>query len=150
MPTAAEIVEEAIARAAVVTVEEPDTEADEDAPPKGADWSGHSEKIHVGSLSKHRELIDGGGSCSPGLWLPNDRRLPLGLPCRLRARVLEALQAYATSRGLSLKAILAELLCGKLDKDPFAVEMLENLRSKLKAELRDMFPDMPLSAGGRG
>ena len=143
LPSAAEIAEEATKRSAVTTIEDPDTDADEDAAPVGAGWTGHGPKISVGKLSKRRDFIDGGGLCSPGLWLPENRRLPVGTPCKLREWMLESLKQRSATTKKPLKVLLAELVGGKIADDPFPEEMISEIRDKLKNELARLYPGMP-------
>ena len=57
---------------------------------------------------------------------------------------MEALQEHSKKGGKTMKNMLADLLGGKLQEDPFPSEMIEEVRKKLTAELTKLYPDMPV------
>ena len=52
---------------------EEDTEADENAWPRGSGPRGRGPPLQVGSFEKRREIVDGAGLCSLGKWPPAQR-----------------------------------------------------------------------------
>ena len=92
--------------AAVVMVDISDVEVD--APPFGRGSRGVGQALSVGRGARRRELQDGGGLCSPGLWPPNRRRYAVAPQVEaFRADILEAIRAMGTSALMRSFATLA-------------------------------------------
>ena len=142
LPSALEIAVEVRRRAAPVPPEYPDTDPDEGAAPAGAGWRGIGAPLSVGRASKKRPFIDGGGLCSPGLWPPAQRRLPVGIPCRCRELLQGALKRLEDEDPGHNKRLLSALALGQVTEDPFPVSMLEGLRKDMSKLLKEKFPDM--------
>ena len=95
-----------------------DEENGQQKPKRGAGWWGHGCPLRTGRGSRHREINDGGGLCSPGRWAPSRRKLPL-----FAAKVTEALETVvveiAAQEGEGYwSRVVCSLACGKVDTDP--------------------------------
>ena len=142
LPSAREIAAEASRRAAPMPIQDPDTDPDDDAAPAGAGWRGVGAPLSVGRAAKKRPFIDGGGLCSPGLWPPALRRLPVGTPCQCRELLLSALKSLEDHDPGHNKRLLSALAQGRVTEDPFPAAMLEDLRKDMAGLLKKQFPDM--------
>ncbi len=72
-----------------------DTDPDTDAEPAGAGLRGRGEPMSLGHGTRRRNLCDGAGLCSPGLWAPRERPR-LGHPRILAIRA--AIQRYVAAK----------------------------------------------------
>jgi len=107
---------------------ESDVEAD--VHPFGAGRRGFGPPLCVGRGARRRELQDGGGLCSPGLWPPERRR-------HAAAPIVEAFRndALASLRSLgaaTVKRAFATLAAGKATSSPFGPGLVEGLRHRLE------------------
>ncbi len=102
---------------------ESDTEADEDAEPRGAGVRGFGEPLQVGSHERRRDLCDGAGLCSLGIW-PPWRRPPVSNPALLqvRSRVLNFIADLKRHINLTPLELFGKLAAGEILADPFAAE----------------------------
>ena len=78
----------------------------------------------IGRGSKAREMHDGAGLCSPGRWLPEQRKLP-------ENPVLSELQGMLKQYVVRYLGtdLFARLACGKVKECPF--DEIEQLREKV-------------------
>ncbi len=100
-----------------------DTEADSDAEPHGAGVRGRGTPLQVGAHDRRRDLCDGAGLCSLGIW-PPWRRPPVTHPAllRVRALLLDFVTDLKTHINLSPIELFAKLAAGEVLTDPFAAE----------------------------
>ncbi len=102
---------------------ESDTEADEDAEPRGAGVRGFGDPLQVGSHDRRRDLCDGAGLCSLGIW-PPWRRPPVSDPALLhvRALILNFIADLKHHINLTPLELFGKLAAGEVLADPFAAE----------------------------
>ena len=117
--------------------ESSDTEADEDAMPKGAGWKGRGPPLQVGRWSRKRPLCDGAGLCSTGIWAPRER--PKAHSAALQsfaAAVHRSVVMQDSKRDWSGE--LYQWLCeGEVQDDPFP----RSVTQELKEFARSLFQD---------
>jgi len=114
--------------------EDEDSEAEVSAHPFGEGRMGLGQPLLVGRGAKKRELQDGGGLCSPGLWPPGKRR-------HVEAPIVTAYRedALASLRSLGVDAVkrsFATLATGKAVVSPFGERIVSGLRSRLEERFR--------------
>jgi len=119
---------------AALEVDEDLSDQDAGAPPFGTGRRCWGQPLSVGRGSRRRELQDGGGLCSPGLWPPSRRR-------HAEAPVVSAYRedALAAIRGLgsgAVKRAFATLATGRATCSPFEVNVVAGLRHRLEERLR--------------
>ena len=96
-------------------------------PRRGTGWLGSGPPLSVGRGSRRRDFRDGGGLCSPGLWIPARRRYPPAGRHYLEAvRALVDEAEVSHGRGYGLR-VVCSLASAKVDADPF-----EGLELQLK------------------
>jgi len=105
---------------------------DEDTgPPFGSGRRGAGRPMQVGRGPGARELQDGGGLCSPGIWLPQDRRYA---PAPLLVEVRELLLAAIRTLGEGgPKRVLASMAAGRTVASPFGPALIARLRAAVAA-----------------
>ncbi len=111
--------------------DESDTEADSDAPPLGSGPRGHGEPLRVGSFERTRNLCDGAGLCSLGIWPPSMR--PLSKSRRIRK--LEQLITHAVTGlpgkfGWSATDLFWRLARGECEDAPWPEHYIQDLRER--------------------
>ena len=108
-------------------------------PKKGAGHWGKGPALKVNRKGVMRDMVDGGGLCSPGRWPKPRRRLPTtNIAAKLQDILLQGLlRAEKDLPGKSFKATLALIVAGKLEKSPFSVRLLDEVRTDLRVALRD-------------
>ncbi len=124
-----------------------DTEADTDAEPHGAGVRGYGRPLQVGSHDRRRDLCDGAGLCSLGVWAPWQRP-PVSHPALLRVRslLLDYIANLKAHVNLSAVELFAKLAAGEVLEDPFAADkgglrvLVDQILSALSA------PDAPAHA----
>ena len=113
---------EELFRAAALRQEvgEPESQSEDEAgqEPRGAGWRGKGDPLMVGSSPLTRELHDGAGLCSPGLW-PIERRRPPGSP--LLCNFSQLLKGFVIK--LLDTKVFERLACGKVEDCPFGDEL---------------------------
>jgi len=110
-----------------------DVELDARIPLFGAGRRGAGPPLSVGRGARRRELQDGGGLCSPGLW-PPERRIYADAPVveAFRDDALEAIRAWGSEKS---KRAFATLATGRAVESPFPCTMVEELRRRLEERL---------------
>jgi hypothetical protein len=116
---------------AATTEDDGESDVEDGTPPFGAGRLGVGSPLLVGRGNRSRELQDGGGLCSPGLWPPERRReSPAPVVDAFRAELLSAMRG----RGVEWsKRTLATLAAGKALTSPFSSTMIFLLRARLVA-----------------
>ncbi len=107
----------ALARAAML---ESDTDADTDAEPAGAGVKGVGVPMRVGSHESQRDLCDGAGLCSLGVWPPWQRpevRCPRLR--RVRSLILDYMRLMEANVGYSVQTLFDALAEGRVTSSPF-------------------------------
>ena len=95
-----------------------DEENGQQKPKRGAGLVGTWTSTLHGQRSRHREINDGGGICSPGRWVPSSRKL---LP--FAAKVTGALETVVVEIEAQegegyWSRVVCSLACNKVDADP--------------------------------
>ena len=99
-------------------------------------WRGHGHPMTVGSGERERQLVDGGGLCSPGIWPPQRRRYPTGVAAGLGDLIKTMLSEWETGSGAgTLQAALSELVKGRCRASPFPSERIAKIRAQVDALL---------------
>ncbi len=107
----------AVARAALL---ESDTEADTDAEPAGAGIKGVGVPMRVGSHEAQRDLCDGAGLCSLGVWPPWQRPEVRCPRLRLvRSLILDYMSHLEANIGYTVHSFFDALAEGKVMTSPF-------------------------------
>ncbi len=98
-----------------------DTDPDTDAEPYGAGVRGFGPPLQVGSHDRRRDLCDGAGLCSLGIWAPWQRP-PVSHPAllRVRALLLEYIAGMKDRVNISAAELFDKLAAGEVLEDPFA------------------------------
>ncbi len=97
-----------------------DTEADSDAEPPGSGRRGVGPPMQVGAHDRRRQLCDGAGLCSLGLWAPWHRPSALSPPlARVRQLLWRYLQDLHLHLGCSAESLFDQLAAGQVESDPF-------------------------------
>ncbi len=105
------------ARAAML---ESDTEADTDAEPAGAGVKGVGMPMRVGSHEAQRNVCDGAGLCSLGVWPPWQRpEVSCPVLRRVRALILDYMHHMEANVGYSVQGLFDALAEGKVTSSPF-------------------------------
>ena len=101
---------------------------------------GEGPALTVGHGDKERLLVDGGGSCSPGLWPPG-RRAPAG---KLQVAAQGQIRLAWTEHSVAPTAILRRILEGGMVGSPFPQEAVraarDGLSSLVKGKLDSWVP----------
>ncbi len=128
----------ALARAAML---ESDTEADTEAEPAGAGVKGLGTPMRVGSHESQRDLCDGAGLCSLGVWPPWQRpELRCPLLRRVRSLILDYMQHMEANTGYSVQALFDALAEGRVTTSPFE-DKDSGFRSLVDAVLHTLSQD---------
>ena len=121
------------------------SDIDVGAPPFGSGRRGVGQALCVGRGARRRELQDGGGLCSPGLWPPHRRRFAAAPQVEaVRADVLEVIRALGPS---AAKRAVATLAAGRPESSPFRASAVEGLRRRLEERLLVQGQDCRARAG---
>jgi len=104
------------------------------APPFGAGRRGLGQPLAVGRGARRRELQDGGGLCSPGLWPPGRRR-HAEAPTVTAYRE-DALAAIRSLGAAEVRRAFATLAAGKAACSPFGDHLVAGLRHRLVERFR--------------
>ena len=106
-----------------------DTEADENAWPKGSGPRGRGQPLQVGSFEKRRELVDGAGLCSLGKWPPAQRpEQPSERIRSVREILMHALSRWRSDQGHGVNHLFGRLSRGEVPEDPFGEVFVESVR----------------------
>ncbi len=104
-----------------------DTEADSDAEPAGAGLRGRGPPLQVGHGPRLRNLCDGAGLCSPGIWPPRSRpRVHHPRIVAIRAAIQRSIARW-DSDGSWADDLFGKLACGQIESDPFPQSELADL-----------------------
>ena len=85
----------------------------------GSGWVGTGPALSVGRGARRRDMQDGGGLCSPGLWPPDKRRLP-PLGRQYLKAVEDVMDKVELQRGHGFwNRLVCSLACSRIVDDPF-------------------------------
>ncbi len=102
-----------------------DTEPDSDAEPSGAGVRGIGAPLQVGSHDRRRDLCDGAGLCSLGIFPPWRRPSPSDTALiRVRRLIVDFVNALQYHIGLSPQQFFEKLAAGEISEDPFSASTL--------------------------
>ncbi len=119
-----------------------DTEPDSDAQPAGAGHKGAGPPLRVGKGSKIRDLIDGGGLCSPGRWPPRARqRCSDGAIIAIRAELQRQIVRLQSTAGRTCAQLFQAAAGGQLQESPFPSAVVDSIREYMHDQLRDSYGD---------
>ena len=105
--------------------------------PAATGWSGLGRPMAVPKKGLFRDLVDGGGLCSPGRWHPSHRRLPQNRVFQtFREKAWDLTLAWLRSKSTDPRRFIFEVACGRFDGVPFPESMLSELTAILESELR--------------
>ncbi len=107
-----------------------DTEPDEGAAPSGAGHRGVGPPIAAGWGPYARDMRDGAGLCSPGIWPPERRRRPsASMLTALAAALKRAVERLPETAGCSAEELFDNLANGRCVQNPFPQAVVEDLRN---------------------
>ncbi len=113
-----------------------DTTPDEYAQPKGSGLRGQGPTLTVGKGLKKREIIDGGGLCSPGRWRPRDRPFVKdGAIVAIRAAVKREVERLPLATGRSCEQLVQAAASGELKESPFSAHTMKDLLDYMHMQL---------------
>ncbi len=105
-----------------------DTDPDSDAAPAGAGPKGSGPPMMVGGRSEARQLRDGAGLCSTGVWPPWSRpEIKAPSLISIRAHVMRTVDAWAQGCGVSVDEVFDKLAAGEVKEDPMPPSLLHGL-----------------------
>ncbi len=113
-----------------------DTEADADAWPAGSGLKGIGPPLWVGKGARVRQLIDGGGLCSTGLWPPWSRpRVMDTALTAIRAAMKREIVRLPQLLGRTCEQLFDDAACGRLTESPFPLQVVDSLREYMHDQL---------------
>ena len=104
------------------------------------------EPVKVSKGLEERLLVDGGGLCSKGLWLPEKR----GAVSALGEKIRQQMQLAVLEHSDGFESIMKILTRGNLKEDPFPQEVVKSakvgIENLVKEDLKNWIPrGQPLS-----